>query len=204
MNLDLGILLPSDLQEKIIRFVNLSEPANWIPWDYEVDITSEQLDRIDRGRKLTYTYLHDEIANDVEEFSQRVITELGLNQQLIVPIPRSDIKTKAQGIKHTPHMVSVLFADSRKTIGIQKHTDNRNENGWYHVRFNFMVQSSVGGEPVILSTVYPIDECNGWVCFSSEWLHSALPVTGNKERIVLSLGYYIQPAYALEKYKIFF
>lgn len=203
MNVALNITVPVELQQRIINFVNTSNSAGWIPWDYEVSIDSDNLTLRDRGRKLTYVNLHDDIADDVNRFAQLVF-EHYLDPNYSYPIPVSDIKTKSQGIKHIPHMISVLFKDQKKTVGIQKHTDPRDERGWWHVRFNFMIQSSEGGEPVILSTVHDVKEGSGWLCISSEWEHCALPVTGDKERIILSLGYYVEPNYASQMYKRFF
>lgn len=202
MNISLDITVPAELQEKIINFVSASGTASWIPWDYEVSIDSDDLTLRDRGRKLTYVNLHSDIIDDVDKFSQLVF-ERYLDPEYSYPIPISDIKTKAEGVKHIPHMISVLFKDQKKTVGIQKHTDPRDERGWWHVRFNFMIQASEGGEPVIQSTVYHIEEGCGWLCLSSEWEHYALPVYGDKERIILSLGYYVEPNYALQMYKSF-
>lgn len=199
-----NIELPRSLQQKIIQFVETNDSQDWVAWDYELSVDSKDLDRLNRGRKLTFTYLHNEIDCDVNLFGEQVIKLLDLDKAYVIPIPQSELKATSVGVKHLPHILSILFKDDKKSLGIQKHTDPRNEEGWFHLRFNFMVQSAEGGDPIIKSTVYSIDELKGWICFSSEWVHSALPVTGDKKRIMLSLGYYIEPEYAKTKFKNLF
>ena len=44
-------------------------------------------------------------------------------------------------------------------------------------------------------------EKQGWACFASEWKHGSLPVFDQRLRIVLSLGYFIEPSYAKNTFK---
>ena len=77
---------------------------------------------------------------------------------------------------------------------VHKHKDSRANNGFYHVRINFLVQKPIsGGMPVIEEQLYLVEENQSWLNLASEWVHSSTPVVGDKERIVLSLGKYVNP-----------
>jgi len=77
---------------------------------------------------------------------------------------------------------------------VHEHNDPRNEKGFIHTRFNFLLQKPEnGGDPVIDGIVYPMDEGQGWLNLASEWLHGSTEVVGKRARVVLSLGAYIHP-----------
>ena len=77
---------------------------------------------------------------------------------------------------------------------VHEHRDPRNEKGFTHTRFNFLLQKpEQGGNPVIDGIEYPMDEGQGWLNLASEWMHGSTLVVGQRERVVLSLGAYIHP-----------
>lgn len=72
---------------------------------------------------------------------------------------------------------------------VHEHQDDRDQNGNWHLRYNFMIQKpNIGGNPIINGKEYWIDEGEAWINYASEWKHGSTPVAGNRERIVLSLG----------------
>ena len=75
---------------------------------------------------------------------------------------------------------------------VHPHKDPRSVNNEVHVRINFLVSKPhIGGMPVINNTEYNIDEGDCWVNLASEELHQSTKVQGDKPRIVLSLGSYV-------------
>jgi hypothetical protein len=78
---------------------------------------------------------------------------------------------------------------------VHEHKDKRCTSGFYHVRVNFLVQKPIsGGMPIIDNVEYDIKEEHSWINLASEWKHFSTPVIGNKERIVLSLGKFVNPS----------
>jgi len=77
---------------------------------------------------------------------------------------------------------------------VHEHKDPRNEKGFIHTRFNFLLQKpEQGGNPVIDGKEYVMEETQAWINLASEWMHGSTEVSGNRARIVLSLGAYIHP-----------
>jgi hypothetical protein len=77
---------------------------------------------------------------------------------------------------------------------VHPHIDTRNANNWEHVRINFLISKpESGGQPVVNDNLIDIEEGYSWINISSLWPHYSTPVIGNKPRIVLSLGAYINP-----------
>lgn len=77
---------------------------------------------------------------------------------------------------------------------VHEHRDPKNEKGFIHTRFNFLLQKPEhGGNPVIDGVEYPMEEGQAWINLASEWLHGSTAVQGNTARVVLSLGAYLHP-----------
>lgn len=191
--------LAEPLQQKIIDCVRRHKFSNWSSYTriQEGADTATESPLIDRGRRHSYVFLYPEISNEVHEFSNSVIDSLKLDTEFIRPIP----DVKIDDMQFLPHMISVVYKEKKKSIGIYPHVDNRSADGWYHLRFNFLVSSAEGGDPVVESTVLDVKEKQGWICFASEWNHGTLPVTNDEYRIALSLGYFIEPEYARKTFK---
>lgn len=63
----------------------------------------------------------------------------------------------------------------------------------YHIRLNFLISKPIaGGVPVIEGRPLEINENESWINFASEWDHYSTPVEGQKLRVVLSLGAFIE------------
>ena len=137
-----------------------------------------------RGRRSCDVALTEHAAT-VFSVCNRLRTHVG-GDDIIVPIPAGEL----------PHMFTVLFDDNTVARGVQRHTDKRNDNNWLHFRINAVLQHAIsGGEPIIDSVVVNVNEGEAWSIWASESLHSALPVKGDKPRIALSLGYYVNPTF---------
>lgn len=75
---------------------------------------------------------------------------------------------------------------------VHPHKDPEIE-GYYHFRLNFLVSKpESGGMPVINGNRYEVEELESWINIASQWYHMSTPVSGNKKRIVLSLGAYVK------------
>lgn len=104
------------------------------------------------------------------------------------------------------HLLGNFIGVNFENAFVHQHIDQRNNENDWHVRLNFMVQKpDSGGDVLIQGNQYSIDEGCSWINFASEWKHGSTPVIGKRERIVLSLGNYIQQSDAkrlLELYNI--
>ena len=75
---------------------------------------------------------------------------------------------------------------------VHQHQDLAPEN-FVHTRINFLLSKPIqGGQPIINNKVYNVDEDCSWINLASKWLHSSSPVIGNKPRIVLSMGSFVE------------
>jgi len=92
----------------------------------------------------------------------------------------------------TEHLYGNFIGVNTSGAFVHPHIDPR-INDKCHVRLNFLIQKPVsGGMPVIDGIEYKIEEGECWINLASEWKHSSTPVCGDRARIVLSLGKYIQ------------
>ena len=195
----LSTALDDSLQAKIVACVNENMSSNWYGHfgNYADLETPKEGSLFDRGRRSNSTYLFPDLSNEVNKFGDAVLLDLKLDNQFIRPIPH----VKTDNTQFLPHMISVVYKENHRSIGIRRHTDKRSPDGWLHLRFNFLVSAAEGGNPIINSEVLEVAEKQGWVCFASEWEHGSLPVFDQRLRIVLSLGYFIEPIYAKNTFK---
>lgn len=114
---------------------------------------------------------HIEIAQVVDAFKHIAYEELGIYNILPEPQFGNFIGVNLEG------------------GSVHEHQDGRDANNNIHLRFNFMIQKpNVGGNPIINGQEYWVDEGECWMNYASEWKHGSTPVSGGRERIVLSLG----------------
>ena len=196
----LNTVLDDSLQAKIVACVHENMSSNWLAYTgKQADLeTPRDVDTLfDRGRRANYTHLLPDLSNEVNKFGDAVLLDLKLDNQFIRPIP-DVVEANTQFL---PHMISVVYKENHRSIGIRRHLDQRSPDGWLHLRFNFLVSAAEGGNPIINSEVLEVAEKQGWACFSSEWEHGSLPVFDQRLRIALSLGYFIEPIYAKNTFK---
>jgi len=75
---------------------------------------------------------------------------------------------------------------------VHEHKDGKGPNNEWHVRLNFLIQKPLGGGmPVINGNTLSLNENDCWINLASQWYHSSTPVEGNRSRIVLSLGSFV-------------
>ena len=102
-----------------------------------------------------------------------------------------------------PHHFSCLYPADGITQGVFKHRDPIAKNGWEHLRINTLLQlAESGGEPIIDNKQIPAKEKEVWSLWANKSLHSAMPISGNKRRILLSLGFHVEPTYVPEVKKL--
>lgn len=98
-------------------------------------------------------------------------------------------------------MFGNFISVTTKGNALHLHTDPRNNRDDWHVRLNFMVQKpESGGIPLLaiddknkfLLKEVEIEESHSWINFASEWGHATTKVDGDRNRIVLSLGSYVE------------
>ena len=101
------------------------------------------------------------------------------------------------------HLFSCLYPVDGVTQGVFKHRDPIAKNGWEHLRINTLLQlAESGGEPIIDNKQIPAKEKEVWSLWANKSLHSAMPISGNKRRILLSLGFHVEPTYVPEVKKL--
>jgi hypothetical protein len=77
---------------------------------------------------------------------------------------------------------------------VQAHTDPVSDLGWWHLRLNFLVQKpDAGGEVRLGDFVIEPEEGAWWLNFASSRVHACSPVLGDRARVILSLGTYVEP-----------
>lgn len=175
------VLIDTTLVNEIVDFC-YQESDLW-EFGYSEDYDSDNV--INRGRKLVETY-RTPFDTGVLKVEQDILNQLGVDHSMMRPcIPDEDV---------LPHFVNCLFKIEQNSIGIQRHTDPRDSNGWLHMRVNYMLQKPTdGGEPVINRKILPVKQGQSWNCWASEHVHFALPVKQDPFRISLSLGFYVAP-----------
>ena len=75
------------------------------------------------------------------------------------------------------------------------HVDPRHEESLFaHIRVNFLLSKpEEGGNTIINEIEYQLQEDESWFMYSSIWVHGVTEVIGNKPRIILSIGKYVDP-----------
>ena len=126
------------------------------------------------------------LSSEVKQFSRDVYNSLGISK-----------------FKDEPMFGNFIGVNSEDGF-VHQHKD-KNETGYQHVRINYLIQKSIdGGNPVIDGVEYSMEENEAWINFAAIWEHGSIPVKGNRDRIVLSLGKLISEPEAkklLEKIK---
>lgn len=180
-------VLPNQIRQDLLEIsADLS-----LPWrSYTPETLQSSPDKfIDRGRRSLNIHQH-----------YRQFHEWFENSNLFQSLDRNSITENLT----LPSMISVLFDSGKHSMGIQPHTDRAcSQTRWKQLRFNFMVQNAEhGGNPIINDQMLTIPDNHGWYLFATDQNHRALPVKGDRERIILSLAYYIDPAYIPEAKQI--
>ena len=86
-----------------------------------------------------------------------------------------------------------LISYSEKDHKVGPHTDpNKKGEDKIHCRINLIVSKPIaGGDPIISDEVYPMLENEVWLCIAGLYVHDITITKGDKPRILISLGYYI-------------
>ena len=82
------------------------------------------------------------------------------------------------------NFIDVSLPSSR----VPEHKDSA-PDGFVLMRCNFFLQKpDLGGDPIIDGVIVDVKEREGWCLAASRSFHSSVPVSGKKNRIILSLG----------------
>ena len=191
-----GAVVPNDFKNRLIEFARNDYCDQWKAFDCSINDKESQT-KLNRGRKIYRLPDYPQMYNEAVEFGRSVMDQQGLDHDMIAEI--------TDGI---PHTLNMLF-HSPGAMGIQEHKDQDDQKtGWKHMRWNFLLKEPAkGGEVVIENKIYnEFTEGKGMVLFSSKWFHRVLPVPETAERILLSMGYFVEPEYynnvMLKKYTL--
>lgn len=167
MNPRMNVKLPSGLAERIRDFALGEETLRY----FEDNTIGKQ-----RRYSTLNLYPELQLTQDVKQFAKYAYEQIGVSDFI------------------EEHLFGNFIGVNLTGGNVHQHTDPRHENGYYHLRLNFLVQKpEVGGNPVIDGIEYTIDEGQAWINYASEWQHASTPVSGNRYRVVLSLGAYVHP-----------
>lgn len=177
-------IIPKDLSDDIINFTKNEE---WL---------KKRVDGHDGDRKKIFDKRHYQ-----KEF-------LNINRTK-TPGLKSRVQEFASecyaywGIEvNTEFMFGNFVSVTKNGNSLHVHKDPVSNDGSWHVRLNFLLQKpDSGGEPKIgLDKIkksnldkIEIEEGHSWINFASEWWHGSTEVIGDRDRIILSLGNYIEP-----------
>lgn len=86
----------------------------------------------------------------------------------------------------------IFLSYSEKGHVVAKHKDPNNIADHHVVRFNFLLSKpDKGGLAIINREVIDVDENEVFICEASNYFHTSQEVEGDKPRIMLSFGYYL-------------
>jgi hypothetical protein len=170
MNPRFDIQISNDLRQEIIDFsINDNN-------DRYFDIN--KTDRLHKRRKFCIISNYPELllTTKIKEFADYAYSKIGVETFI------------------AEHVYGNFIGVNFEGGSVHEHRDPKNDRGFIHTRFNFLLQKpEEGGEPIIDGVIYPMEEGQGWINLASEWLHGSTPVIGTKPRVVLSLGAYVHP-----------
>jgi hypothetical protein len=166
MNPKMNVKLPNSLSTRIVEFA-------------DKEMSYFQTNGYGEGKRR-FCALNNlpelQLAQEVKEFAKHAYEQIGVHHFI------------------EEHMFGNFIGVNSHGGSVHQHKDPRHENGYYHIRLNFLVQKPIiGGTPIIDDIEYPMNEGDSWINYASEWNHASSPVSGDRSRIVLSLGAYIHP-----------
>jgi len=166
MNPKMNVKLPNSLSTRIVEFA-------------DKEMSYFQTNGYGEGKRR-FCALNNlpelQLAQEVKEFAKHAYEQIGVHHFI------------------EEHMFGNFIGVNSHGGSVHQHKDPRHENGYYHIRLNFLVQKpTIGGTPIIDNIEYPMNEGDSWINYASEWNHASSPVSGDRSRIVLSLGAYIHP-----------
>jgi hypothetical protein len=170
MNPRFNVKIPDELKQDIINFSLCDNNEVY----FNVNRSNDLYHR--RRYCVISNHPHLLLCKNIEQFSKQAYAEIGVDN--FIP----------------EHIYGNFIGVNLHDGNVHLHRDPRNDKGFIHPRFNFLVQKpEQGGEPVIDDVLYPMEEGQAWINLASEWLHGSTPVVGARARIVLSLGAYVHP-----------
>ena len=162
----MNVKLPNSLSTRIVEFAN-------------TEISYFATNGYGEGKRRFCTlnsFPELQLAQEIKEFAKHAYKQIGVSDFI------------------EEHLFGNFIGVNTHGGSVHQHKDPRHENGYYHIRLNFLVQKpTIGGTPIIDDIEYPMNEGDSWINYASEWNHASSPVSGDRSRIVLSLGAYIHP-----------
>lgn len=170
MNPRFNVQVPKLLRQDILNFTLNPDNETYFDINRSNDIWRT------RRYCVTTNYPELNITQHIREFSKQAYLEIGVEDFI------------------EEHLYGNFIGVNFNSGNVHEHRDPKNEKGFIHTRFNFLLQKPErGGNPVIDGIEYPMEEGQAWLNLASEWMHGSTPVEGDRARIVLSLGAYLHP-----------
>ena len=158
-----GLTIPDELKSEIVDFTLYS------------GLTFFKVNPAGNNRRFCNLNLYDiTLTNKIKEFSVICYNCLGIEKV------------------NDEHIYGNFIGVNSVGGFVHEHSDSEDHFGRWHVRLNFMIQKPLeGGDVVIDGVKFLLNEGDSWLNFASKWSHGSTPVKGDRNRIVLSLGNYI-------------
>lgn len=174
MNPRLSIILPTHLKERILQFAFNPNYKTFFIANAKGDTTDPWKRRF--CNLNTDNHPDPELAQLIRDFATQAYAQLGIDEF------------------RTEHLFGNFVGVNTHGGSVHQHKDDPDEDGFIHVRMNFLIQKPLsGGNPIIDDVEYEMLEGQSWINYASEWNHASTPVSGTRERVTLSLGAYIHP-----------
>lgn len=168
MHPKMNVVIPNELKRNIIQFALSPEYTKYFQMN------------ANPARRFCNLNTHNshELTQAVKHFAKQAYAQIGVPAFI------------------EEHMFGNFIGVNTEGGSVHQHMDPRDANGNYHLRLNFLIQKPmVGGDPIINDITYTMNDGDAWINYASEWMHGSSPVQGHRERIVLSLGAYVNPIY---------
>ena len=169
MELKLKFKLDEDFRNKLLKFVLNS---------YKIHTNGVFVGHKEHSNrnfcKLNSADLPEEISTAIEELRENTFNEFGIKTW----------KKNGDVLLFIGNFIEVITEGGF----VNPHTDGSDPD-FHHFRINFLIQKPIdGGMPCLDNIRVDLDEGESWINIASAWEHYSIPVVGNRERIVLSLG----------------
>jgi len=170
MNIKIPYSVSEDLKTKLIDFYNKSS----LPWNER----GVQTHKYVINKNILFDKLDIPLADEVHDFSNSLFTSLGFINTEVEP----DFGD------------SLHVSENEGFCQIHIDTIDNNYKKLHHLRLNFMLlKPEEGGMPIVDDKEYQIEEGEAWMILSSMWKHGHTLVSGNKPRLILSIGKLVDP-----------
>ena len=160
--------VPVDLKNEILTFVKITSHDIW---DHaginHYDKSIYEMIKIDK--------MNRSLQDKIREFGSFIFDDMQMLDR-----------------KHEPILdYGLIYV--KDSGAVKEHIDLvEQEINYWHVRLNFLLSKpEIGGDPIIEGKIYNIQQDQSWINLANIWKHGCTEVRGEKPRVTLSIGHYV-------------